>query len=236
MKFLIGLGLEQLRFLRMLDVSHNSINNGLTDLGEMLNGMEALEVFVIRGNPCMKKYDAARETLIGSIRRMREVTCNLRVIDTDVHIGERVSAWRKSGGTEEETEHLRAQAALYLRTPRISIPESVLTLDLDGLDLKHVELSEFRSLKKLKLRSNRLMTLENLGLWTMVDLEVLDLRDNYLPNAELEKFSHYIENLHNLKYIGLSGNGFSAPKDREKYRHKLFVSLERLRSLDCPLR
>lgn len=67
------LGLDALPHLRILDVSRNDIRMSLPDLGAWLNGREALQVFAIRKNPCVKSYEVSRLHLIGCIDRMRQV-------------------------------------------------------------------------------------------------------------------------------------------------------------------
>lgn len=64
-----------------------------------------------------------------------QVNCTLRVIDREVTLSERVEAWKRVGGTEEEVESLRTRAALFLRTPQ-SVPRAAIeTLNLDDLEV-----------------------------------------------------------------------------------------------------
>jgi hypothetical protein len=144
-----------------------------------------------------------RLDLIGNIERMRDVSCSLRVIDTTITLDERIGAWKRHGGTEQESEGLRCRAALHLRAPKASDiePREVLALDLDDMGLQRVELQEFSSLQTLRLRNNALTALggrsvlppltvsgpptsgpapDHSAFWNQ--LKVLDLRNNQISN------------------------------------------------------
>lgn len=68
-----ALGIDRLQELKILDVSSNAIATPVAEIGSLLHSLGALQVFVIEGNPCMKKYESSRLALIGSVDRMREV-------------------------------------------------------------------------------------------------------------------------------------------------------------------
>jgi hypothetical protein len=100
-----------------LDLSYNQLRNKISDMGTLFNKLERLSVLAVRENPNMKHFRAARLELIGSIERMRNVRCELRVIDSEVTVSERVTGWRRTGGSEEEAEKLRADCALWELAP-----------------------------------------------------------------------------------------------------------------------
>eukprot|EP01083_Nonionella_stella_P084097 232703_1 len=99
---------------------------------------------------------AQRIELIGSVARMRRVQCNLRVIDSPVTLDERVDAVKLHGGSEEEAEELRYKACLYQRSPKDMAADQVDTLDLSSANLSILKLHEYKNLKKLVLRNNRI--------------------------------------------------------------------------------
>eukprot|EP00753_Platysulcus_tardus_P007329 PLAT15137.1.p1 GENE.PLAT15137.1~~PLAT15137.1.p1 ORF type:complete len:2194 (+),score=1373.13 PLAT15137.1:84-6584(+) len=232
-----NIGLQDLPVLTVLDVSYNNITGRSSELGDVLEALRSLEVFLVQGNPCMKRYEKARLAIIGNVPRMRETTCDLRVIDSEVTVGERCEAWRKAGGSESDVEKLRADAALYVHTPRGAPVGKVTTLELDGVQLRHIDLSAFYALRKLRLRNNRLESLSELGLDGMGALEVLDLRDNALDLRAKQmsrKLVPLLSNFPKLRYLGLSGNkGTTA----DSYRVKLLsLMAERVRDVASPLR
>jgi hypothetical protein len=93
-------------------------------LGALINKFQALEIICLRENPAVRNM-SDRLTLIGSIPKLHEPTCTLRVIDTEISLDERVEAWRKIGGSKEETEIMRSKALYFLRTPKASVASQV---------------------------------------------------------------------------------------------------------------
>lgn len=49
---------------------------------------------------------------------LSDSTGNLRVVDTEVTLDERVDSWIAAGGNASEAETLRYRAALFMRVPR----------------------------------------------------------------------------------------------------------------------
>jgi hypothetical protein len=128
------LGLEQLKNLRILDVSKNNIDTPLKELAGFIDRLSALQILAIRDNPCMKNGYADRFNLIGYMENMKQVNCVLQVIDTEISLDERVEAWKKNGGAVEECELLRYKAIIFLRAPadipaaKVSLKHSLLIL------------------------------------------------------------------------------------------------------------
>ncbi len=52
----------------------------------------------LRNNPCMSKRDG-RTQLLGTIKRLRQHGCTLRIVDKPITVDERVEAWRQNGGS-----------------------------------------------------------------------------------------------------------------------------------------
>jgi hypothetical protein len=112
-----NMGLDELKRLRVLDISNNLISTGLKELAFYLEKMKALECVAVRGNPVLKT-EADRKKLIGFMDSMKEVSCGLQVIDTVVSIDERIEAWKAVGGHPDEAELLRYKAIMFQRLPR----------------------------------------------------------------------------------------------------------------------
>lgn len=51
------------------------------------------------------------------MKNMREVTCVLKVLDTEITLDERVEAWKRAGGLTEEVEMMRYKAIMFQRLP-----------------------------------------------------------------------------------------------------------------------
>jgi hypothetical protein len=171
--------------------------------------LTCLRAFAFRGNPVSRALPRARLALIGAVPRMREVQCSLRFIDGEVTIDERVAGVIAGGGTEADAEKLRADRALWLRSPRGVPPGEVRSLDLECMTLRAVDLSGYTGLTALRLRGNALPGLEGLGLQRLTGLRVLDLRDNRLrlrDRAPREAALGVIAALPALVYLGLAGN------------------------------
>ena len=103
---ILKLGLDDIKTLRVLDLSFNRITNKLKVIGEYINRFKNLVVLCLRGNPCMhgtetKKrrssivgahkdeesmYSKQRLSLIGAISDLRKVDCHLEIIDTQITV------------------------------------------------------------------------------------------------------------------------------------------------------
>ena len=105
--------------------------------------LSALRAFAFRGNPVSKALPKARAALIAAVPRMRDVDCVLRFVDTEVTLEERVAGVVAGGGSEADGEKLRSDRSLWLRCPRGMPPGEVVTLDLDCMTLKRVDLSAY---------------------------------------------------------------------------------------------
>lgn len=81
-----------------------------------IDRLKSLEILSIHTNPVMKSF-ADRMNLIGFMKNMREVTCVLKVIDTEITLDERVEAWKRVGGLNEEVELMRYKAIMFQRLP-----------------------------------------------------------------------------------------------------------------------
>eukprot|EP00762_Andalucia_godoyi_P000547 ANDGO_05240.mRNA.1 Leucine-rich repeats and immunoglobulin-like domains protein sma-10 len=223
-----SIGLRSCLDMRILDVSSNQIKCSAEDLGKFLNQFEHLEVFAVRGNPVVSKA-ADRARLIGSIERMQRIDCSFRVVDSIVTASERVAAWRTAGMSEDQCEDLRWQATLFQRRPQDLKPEEVLELDLSNADLRKVDLSGFRSLEVLSLRSNHLTTWKNMGFENLKRLKALDLRDNEFKTAEdLASVTKYLPS---LQALGVSGNNFKS----KSFREEVIRAIPALREVNCSI-
>lgn len=227
-------GLEKLPRLRLLDLRDNQLRTKPSALGRLFNGMPALEAVAVRGNPVTKRLQRARIEIIGSMPRMGEVECELRVIDSEVTVSERVEALRKAGKGKDEAEKLRANIALRLRTPRGAEPASVRTLNLDDMELYSIDLSAYTELRVLRLRGNMLRVLHGLGLEHMPNLLAFDARDNPLDTRVPDNLVDPLRGAHGLRFLGLAPSNLSASQ-RRAFRSSVIQALPRLRKVDCPL-
>ncbi len=92
-----ALGLDALPLLQWLDLRDNAIATPHAELAAHLDALPALEVVALRGNPCVRADSAGakdRLAIMGHMRRLRAVTCTLRVMDTEITVNERVAAWQ----------------------------------------------------------------------------------------------------------------------------------------------
>lgn len=216
---LSGLGLPPT--LIFLDVRDNALACPLTELGAVLQSMTDLRAFSFRGNPCSKKLPSARLALIAAIPRMREIACALRVIDTEITVDDRVKGMLLAGCSEKEAEGLRGALALWRRAPRDVPAGSVVSLDLENMTLKHVDLSTYTGLTALKLRGNELGVtsgLAEVGLGALTNLRVLDLRDNRLrlkDKGSRDAVFATLSLLTRLVYLGIGGNEDAASRDAD---------------------
>ena len=220
-----NLGLEKLESLQCLDLANNKISDSIKDLGKVFNKLQDLEILVLKGNPCMRAkqkrlsmiggtpskkglHDAHSAKVVSLLVEMpitRQFDCNLRIVDREITVVERIKAWSSSGATETEINEGRAQMALFLRTPKGATPENLQSLDLDGMQIDNLLLHRYTRLTTLLLRGNSLQTLKTLGLENLPSLTVLDVRDNHLDMDEesLTKHAKCLINCKKLKYLGL---------------------------------
>eukprot|EP00003_Mantamonas_plastica_P007852 TRINITY_DN1668_c0_g1_i6.p1 TRINITY_DN1668_c0_g1~~TRINITY_DN1668_c0_g1_i6.p1 ORF type:complete len:276 (-),score=94.86 TRINITY_DN1668_c0_g1_i6:62-889(-) len=170
------------------------------------------------------------------MQEMHNVTCDLRVIDTEVTISERIKAWKKQGASNEEAERLRWQATLHIVRPRdengdILADADVKGLDLSNRELQYVDITSFVNIEVLLLRGNEFRRVSNVeGLTTCLKLRTLDMRDNKLQHVS--DCAHAVNALPVLRNLGLDGNRFAQKKD---YRLNLLREIERVRQVDCLL-
>jgi Leucine-rich repeat (LRR) protein len=225
------MGLEDLKSLRILDVSKNMIDISLKELGALINKFPILEIIALRENPVMKNL-SDRLALISFIPKLREATAMLRVIDTEISVDERVEAWKKNGGSKEEVELMRSKALYFLRTPADVIPSQLTGLDMSYGGLSHISLSDFLNLEFLSLKQNYIKSINDLeGIQLLNKLKMLDLRKNLL--SKLEEIPPLLQKLPNLKSIGLKGNKFCENKN---WRQKLLSQMPELHETQTELR
>jgi len=241
------MGLESLsNSLRVLDVSYNLIKNPISYLARLLDSLTALECVALHDNPCFKS-PKARTSLIGAMSATKEVECQLQVIDTELTIDERIDAWKKVGGSEEECEDLRYKAVMWQRAPRDIPACEVTALGLNAAGFKSFEINQFVSLKYLLLRGNYLTTVQGTGIETLSQLIVLDLRDNLLK--ESAEVAYIVHQCKQLTSLGIEGNKFSNWRPRKtskvtkemlkkktKYRIRFLQQIPELHSEYCALR
>ncbi|CEO96342.1 hypothetical protein PBRA_005013, partial [Plasmodiophora brassicae] len=207
---LVGLpaGLSALQQLVRLDLRSNKINVPLAQIAQVADTLSLLELLYLRGNPIMRTTQD-RLKLISLISRMKQVECNLRVIDTEVSLDERVDSWIASGGAVDQAETLRYRAAIFQRVKKGVAPNEVLDLNLSGTNISIVSLKGFINMQRLTLRSNRLAKLLGADIEKMTNLRVLDVRDNRISNVQ--DITSVVSQLPELTFLGLSGNvGLSA--------------------------
>jgi hypothetical protein len=136
-----------------------------------------------------------------------------------------------------DSERLRAQIALHVRTPTAAAaqPSLVLTLDLSRLDLSLISVAPFAHLERLSLRGNRLAALAGLGIDACVRLVALDVRDNALTSAaDVMAVAGALPSLRALACAGnrkLGGGG-----NADEQRRALLAAGAHLRRPDCALR
>ncbi|PRP78118.1 class VII unconventional myosin [Planoprotostelium fungivorum] len=204
---LLGMGLESLPNLKVLDVSKNRIDMSMKDLAAFLDGMKSLECVALRENPCMITAED-RFKLIGTMKSMREITCKLQVIDIFVTIDERIEAWIANGGNKDEAELIRYKAIMFQRMPPNLDPTAITTLDLSEAGFKKIDVSVYPNLEILLLKGNLLRKVEGTGIHKLQKLSVLNLQNNRLKN--LDKIATLVRALPKLQSIGLSGNPWPA--------------------------
>ncbi|KAJ3431570.1 protein phosphatase 1 regulatory subunit sds22-related [Anaeramoeba flamelloides] len=213
---LFKLGLENLKNLKIVDLSYNQINNKIDRIASWIDQMHSLEVLCLRGNPCLKDK-TNRRLLIGSIKSMREITSRLRVLDTEITISERVEGWKAQGATEEQCNDLRFKATLYIRLPKdlLSKPMRVKKLNLSNAELSQIDISEFKNLKRLNLQNNKIKSIHDIiGIEKLTQLKVLDLRKNLISDES--SVVELVKQLPNLVSIGLNKNQFNIQSQKKK--------------------
>lgn len=213
------MGLELLPNLRVLDVSFNAIQTPLRDIGNLLDRMSRLECLALRENPVMNS-SKDRKKLIGLINSLREVTCNLQVIDTVITIDERIEAWKAGGGDPSQAEMIRYKAVMYQRMPPNLDPTTLTSLNLNDAGFSQIDVSSFPNLEILLLRRNRLKNIDP-SIYRLIQLKALDLRENLL--ADLGEIVNLIRTLTKLNALGLQGN-----KWERNWRKKLLILLPEL--------
>ncbi|KAJ3424761.1 dynein assembly factor 1 axonemal [Anaeramoeba flamelloides] len=237
-KNIFNLGLDNLKNLRIVDLSFNRINNTIKEIANWIGQMGSLEIICLRGNPCLKKKQKIkkdrenvrqkggtkdnesrnRNNLLSLITNLQNRDCRLRVIDTEITITERVDAWKARGATDEQCNELRFQTTIHTRLSReaLSNLESVKVLDLSDAELKQISITEFPNLRRLSLKNNFFKEARNIkGLSGLEELKVLDLRSNRIKNPK--SFIKLInDNLPHLVSIGMASNPFT--KVRRKSR------------------
>jgi Leucine-rich repeat (LRR) protein len=236
-----ALGLSSLPSLMWLDLRDNKIATPIPQLAAQIDAIPSLQVIALRGNPCLssdseKRQKANRLALLGSMQRVRSVDCSLRVLDTEITVNERVEAWQAGGLSAAEAETLRAQIALYVRTPTGALqqPASVLTLDLSGLDLLFVPLVSFTRLERLCLRGNRLQKVSGLGLEACTSLVSLDLRDNKLTSCN--DIAVVCSSLKSLRALACCAGNIALGDNDADIRRAVISSLTMLCEPSCALR
>ncbi|KAJ3452102.1 nischarin related [Anaeramoeba flamelloides] len=206
---MFALGLENLKNLKILDLSFNNINNGIKEIANWIDERNSLEILCLRGNICLNS-DESRKNLIGYIKSMHEVKSRLRVLDTEITITERVVSWKSIGATDEQCNELRFKATIHTRLTReeLSNLEKIKVLDLSNAELEQIDLTQFKNLKRLLLRNNNFRSLSNIeGLLQLDKLEVLDLRDNKLPDPD--SIASLLKKLPLLTSFGINNNVFN---------------------------
>ncbi|KAJ5080249.1 leucine rich repeat protein [Anaeramoeba ignava] len=206
------LGLVNLPKLQELDLSYNKIGNKVSELSALFDKLGVLEMVALRGNPCMKDSNS-RQSILNGMTSIRQMKSRLRVIDSEITIGERVNAWKAQGVSEKQCEELRFQAVIFVRFKNKS------ELDLSNCELSEIDLSDeqFKDLEKLNLQTNLFVSLKKIkGLAGLTQLKVLDLRNNKLK--KLDRVLELIGNFPSLLSVGFSGNKF------EDYSAKNIIS------------
>ena len=170
-----------MKSLQCLDLANNKISDSMKDLGKIFNQLQGLEILVLKGNPCMaakqkrasliggtpskkKLQDANSVKLVNLLAEMpitRQFDCNLRVVDREITVVERIKAWKSSGATEAEINEGRPKWLCFKDTKRAT-PENLQSLDLDGMQIDNLLLHRYTRLTTLLLRGNS-QTLKPLG-------------------------------------------------------------------------
>ena len=216
------MGLEKLKNLEILDLSNNQIKNPIKKLGSFIDQLSKIHVICLRGNPVIKNSED-REKLLGAIKTLREVSCTLQVLDTQITLKQRLDAWKKAGGQNEEIENLRTKVTMLTR---VQHPNSndLTCLDFSDTGMQRENLIKYPNLSFLSFRGNNLKDILHLeSLDKISKLEVLDLRDNQIKS--FSSVSPYLEKFPRLKAIGLSGN-----KIKSDYRTKILSKLTKVQT------
>jgi len=224
-----AIGIGELKKLTWLDIRNNNLKNSASQIGSMIDRLTAIEVIALAGNPCMNNK-GERLKILRHVKRLQELDCPFRVLDTEITVAERVQAWTEIGSDlKVAPELMGCIAALKLRSPAGKLPAQVLGLDLSGIELPGIDLQAYSNLRKLNLSNNKLFSLEGSGIANMRSLMVLNLQNNCL--SDMNELVGTITYIRGLEYIGIGGNNFG-----NSARRKLLNSLPIVRSVDCTLR
>jgi hypothetical protein len=151
-------------------------------------------------------YSKQRLRLIGAISDLRLIDCHLEIIDTQITVDERIEAWKSYGGANDKLEKMRTKMAMFLAVPTGLSPKFVLSMDLDGQMLQHVDVGEYVNLSVLRLRGNLLSKMSQInGLEKLKLLKAFDVRDNMIPlkQKSIIRMCKTFLNMKRLIYLGL---------------------------------
>ena len=98
----------------------------------------------------MEPGPSRRLELMSHLPRLKRPDCVLHTIDVGVTLEERIAAWQLAGGDEASIDDFRAACALTVRAPPDTDVGAVETLDLENTNLRHIDLSPYKSLKHLR--------------------------------------------------------------------------------------
>ena len=230
LKSIHNIGIEQLK-LRILDVHDNQIDTAFKVLAPFLDTLTSLRVICLRGNPCMKDLKD-RLNLIGQMKSMRNEKANLRIIDSEISIDERIEAWKKQGGKADESELLRWKTLLYQRIPEETEASHIKVLDLTNGGLLNLDVTAFEGLETLLLKNNRLKSVNHIrGLTELKKLRTLDLRKNLLE--DMKEIASLVTGIPTLAAISLKNNKVG---DAKNYRQNLIDRLPQLHEVPTNFR
>lgn len=201
-----NIGLRGHRNLRVLCATNNSISTPMEQIADLLDSIPHLEAVCLRENPIMRTADD-RAKLLGLLTSQRVFLPNLRTLDTIITLSERIDAWKRITGEEDEPERMRFVVvfqSLLLAQPLMN-PAMLTVLDLSYADLKFVVLSECPNLRQLILVGNRVESLDScVGLSNLTQLLLLDVRYNLIQ--KLESVAAMVNNFPLLETLGVIGN------------------------------
>eukprot|EP00698_Gefionella_okellyi_P022880 TRINITY_DN7670_c0_g1_i1.p1 TRINITY_DN7670_c0_g1~~TRINITY_DN7670_c0_g1_i1.p1 ORF type:complete len:2182 (-),score=499.73 TRINITY_DN7670_c0_g1_i1:26-6466(-) len=225
---LYAMGLHELPKLRILDVSNNKIDYTMQELAEFIDEMPAIEILVLKGNPCMVT-PLDRQDLLSHMKCLHDVDCKLRILDTEIDINERVEAWKLTAGRRKESpEVLRFKFTLSTRVDHSLAVDKITALNLNNAKLQLADLRLLVNLEVLLLCGNEFSSTKKIaGLQGgLPRLQYLDLRRNKLK--QMIEIITLIDTLPWLRSLGIAENDFKGDKPRDK----ILATVPRLRQVD----
>eukprot|EP01133_Synstelium_polycarpum_P007995 gene7995-9390_t len=214
------IGLQNLSQLRRLSVINNAITTPLAAIAQLLDSLTSLEIFAIRGNPCMQGPQD-RLGLIGYMGSMKQLESTLKVIDTEITIYDKVEGWKLVGGSLMDAELFKLSYIVSMKSINL-FEENLVNLELSDCALEYLDVTPFVNLKALLLPNNKFSSMRNIkSIESLTDLYALDLRHNEFKSAE--DICGTVLCLSNLAVLGVFGNPFTANKNN--YRVKFLVHI-----------